>query len=238
LSREICQLGRRRGHIIEGAPVTQLQTGGLTQSLPFPYRDFTERSYRGGIAARLFDGADVRPGFGKGGELMAEETLNESYRVTWRNGQLGWPGSFGLAVVLSVGLLAAVLLTFLPGASPSPAFATTGGTPTQASTTEELPGTTPLAAPDIATVIPEGDTRQTDRALLNTAVICLTVTAVLGFLLTVRNRRRQDSVDEWLEQDDESHHYRPPRFRHHDARDAHDAHDAHRDEINHGMPAH
>jgi hypothetical protein len=53
-------------------------------------------------------------------------------------------------------------------------------------------GQTPLSAPDSTNNIPEDGARHMDRTLLNLAVILLTAAAVLGFLVLVKNRRKQN----------------------------------------------
>jgi hypothetical protein len=123
-----------------------------------------------------------------------------------------------LVLMISAGIFTAVpsalpaLAVSLLDNPPALAFATAydtaasgpgSGTPGASAQAPEAitPDETPHAATAGSTAANDGaisDTRQTDRAILNTVVICLTVTVVIGFLLAVKNRRRQDGQqDEW-----------------------------------------
>ncbi|MDR1185224.1 MAG: hypothetical protein LBK67_10595 [Coriobacteriales bacterium] len=85
-----------------------------------------------------------------------------------------------------------VISGLLPGGLPTPAFATENTSVYTGDTIISAQGQIPLSATDDANNILVGDIRQPDRAFSDIVIIALTIVAVLGFLLIVKNRRKED----------------------------------------------
>ncbi|MDR2106803.1 MAG: hypothetical protein LBP24_05290 [Coriobacteriales bacterium] len=143
---------------------------------------------------------------------MTEKRNSRFDRHRKQRGQTTWFRRLALALMVSAGIFTAVpsalpvlpvpLLDNPPALAFAAAYDTAASDPGASASATKLitPDETPRATTAGSAAVNDSAisaTRQTDRAILNTVVICLTVTVVIGFLLTVKNRRKSNRHDEW-----------------------------------------
>jgi hypothetical protein len=105
---------------------------------------------------------------------------------------IGGIASAGVGGVAVAGGDGGLLSGSLPGGLPKSAFATENVLAYAGDTAIPVQEQTPLSASNDATAVSANNARQADRTIPDLVVILLTIIAVLGFLLIVKNRRKED----------------------------------------------